>query len=199
MRIEIGSSCRDGGRPRRNRPTMAKGGLLAIAVLAMSLLCDEFWPARAATAKTDGDVRILAEINSRILDARAGYFIDIDIDIVKGDVLLTGHVREPREKMRAAALVRSVPGVGSVVNAIRAGRPTTLRGKSDQAETEKRISEALYRAFHKPLPGVAWRVVNGTAYVFGETSSQWVHGRVFTIIRRVEGVGRIVDHLRIAQ
>jgi len=158
-----------------------------------------FAPARAAPTETDADSRIVAEINSRVLDASAGYFIDIEIDILKGDVLLTGYVMDPREKARAAALVRSVPGVGSVINEIRTGRPVTLHGKAEQAETEKRIAAALRRAFQKPPAGVAWRALGRTAYIFGETSSQWVHGRVFAVVRRVQGIERIVDHLRIAE
>lgn len=171
----------------------------AAAILAVGALWADITPIQAATTKTGGDMQILAEINSRVLDARAGYFLRIEIDIVKGDVLLTGRVGNPREKTRAAALIRSVPGVDAVVNEIRTGKPETLSRSMDQAETEKRISTALYRAFRKNLPMVVWRVAGGTAYIFGETSSQWVHGRVFTTVKRVKGVERIVDHLRIAQ
>lgn len=182
---------------------MAATRKVAIFLAAIVLVPGVMWggatTGRAATAKSDSDVRILAEINSRILDARAGYFFDIEIDIVKGDVLLTGRVGETHAKARAAALVRSVPGVGSVINEIRTGQPTTLRGKANEADLEQRVSDALYRAFRKTLPGVAWRVVGDTAYIFGESSSEWVHSRVFTTVKRVKGIGRIVDHLRIAQ
>jgi osmotically-inducible protein OsmY len=169
------------------------------AILAASAVLADIPPVQAATTKTGGDMQILAESNSRVLDAQAGYFLGIEIDIVKGDVLLTGRVGDPQEKTRAAALIRSVPGVGAVVNEIRTGKPETLSRSVEQAETEKRISTALYRAFRKTLPTVVWRVAGGTAYIFGETSSQWVHGRVFTTVKRVKGVERIIDHLRIAQ
>lgn len=189
-----------GGYPLRTRTTSIRRAMtFAAAILAVGALWADITPIQAATTKTGGDMQILAEINSRVLDARAGYFLRIEIDIVKGDVLLTGRVGNPREKTRAAALIRSVPGVDAVINEIRTGKPETLSRSMDQAETEKRISTALYRAFRKNLPMVVWRVAGGTAYIFGETSSQWVHGRVFTTVKRVKGVERIVDHLRIAQ
>ena len=173
--------------------------LFAVTLLAACAMPVAGSSAHAATASSESDRRILAEIHSRILDARAGFFLDIEIDIVNGDVLLTGRVPDPQVKTRAAALVRSVRGVGTVINEIRTERPTSVTSKADQLETERRISVALYRTFRKTLPAITWRVVGDTAYIFGATPSQWVHGRVFATVRQVKGVANIVDHLRIAQ
>jgi osmotically-inducible protein OsmY len=187
-------------RYRRMTTTrVPRASILAAAIVLAVAAWSDVSPTRAATANTATDKRILADIQSRILDARAGFFLDVEIDIVKGDVMLTGHVREAQTKTRAAALIRSVSGVSTVVNEIRSERPPTLSRRSDQLETERRISAALYRIFRKRLPAIAIRVVGDTAYIFGETSSQWVHSQVFKAVKKVKGVGRIVDHLHIAQ
>ena len=172
---------------------------LRIAVFTLAVLVAGFQAAVAATANTETDAQILAEINSRVLDARAGYFIGIQIDLVGGEILLTGRVEKPQHKTRAAALIRSVPGVRSVLNEIRTGKPLSLSRRADQARTEKRIEKALHRAFRTTLPAVTWRVAENTTYIFGETSSQWAHARVFATVKDVKGVDRIVDHLRITQ
>jgi len=173
--------------------------LICFAILGLGVTGPGSGTAAAATARSAGDAQILAEINSRVLDARAGYFIGIQIDIVGGAVLLTGRVAAPQHKTRAAALVRSVRGVGSVLNKIRIGKPMALSRRADQARVEERIGTALHRAFRTTLPAVTWRVAENTTYIFGETSSQWAHARIFATVKRVKGVERIVDHLRITQ
>lgn len=186
-----------------SRRTIVKASprsILLAAALLSAIAAPGTWSlVRAATASSESDTRILAEIHSRILDARAGYFLDIEIDIINGDVLLTGRVDDPQVRTRAAALVRSVRGVGTVINEIRTEVPTTLPGKAAEIETERRISNALYRTFRKTLPAITWRVVGDTAYIFGATPSQWVHSRLFSAVKQVKGVANIVDHLRIAQ
>ncbi len=186
-------------RLARHTAGLLQTTLICFAILGSGVAGPGSGTAAAATARSAGDAQILAEINSRVLDARAGYFIGIQIDIVGGAVLLTGRVEEPRYRTRAAALVRSVRGVSSVVNEIRIGKPLSLSRRADQAQIEERIGTALHRAFRTTLPAVTWRVAENTTYVFGETSSQWAHARVFATVKAVKGVERVVDHLRITQ
>lgn len=194
MPIEL---CRHNGARGRSRRRGAPA-CVGAAVYFLAILAAGLQTTAAATASTESDAQILAEINSRVLDAHAGYFTGIRIDIVRGDILLTGRVEKPQYKTRAAALVRSVRGVGSVLNEIRTGKPLSLSHRADEARIENRIAIALHRAFRTTLPTVTWRVAEGTTYIFGETSSQWAHARVFATVKRVKGVERIVDHLRIA-
>ncbi|MCG8544488.1 MAG: BON domain-containing protein [Alphaproteobacteria bacterium] len=149
-------------------------------------------------AAQPSDSQLKRSIEGRMLDARAVFFADIDIDVIEGDVLLTGHVRDPKDKARAAALVRSVPGTHTVVNEINIGKPSTIQQAASDLDRDRRIKTALYKAFgKKKMPLLRWRSVDGVVYVFGHARTEWEHNRALAVIKKTKDVKTVVDHLSI--
>ena len=134
-----------------------------------------------------------------MLDARAVFFSDIDVDAVAGDILLTGRVKTRQDKIRAAALVRSVLGVETVVNEIRVRKNSHIDTISNDLDINKRIGQALRTVFRKRMPHMAWRANEGVVYVFGRAKSEWEHNRALAVIRKTPKIKDIVDHLRIVR
>ena len=149
-------------------------------------------------AAQPSDSQLKRSIEGRMLDARAVFFADIDIDVIEGDVLLTGYVRDPKDKARAAALVRSVPGTHTVVNEINIGPPSSIQQAASDLDTDRRVKTALYKAFGKnKLPKLGWRSIDGVVYVFGHARSEWEHNRALAVIKKTKDIKSVVDHLRI--
>ena len=140
---------------------------------------------------------LLQQIKSRMLDARAQFYADIGIDVIDGDVLLSGRVADPKDKRRASALVRSVPGVQTVTNEIHVGATTTMRQAIDDLNLERQVKTSLIRVFGKRMPRLSYRVTDGMVYVFGQANSEWEHNRALAVIKQVKGIKKVIDRLRI--
>jgi osmotically-inducible protein OsmY len=150
----------------------------------------------AADAKPD-DENLRQSVIGRMLDARAGFFADIRVDIIEGDALLTGRVAAVSDKARATALVRSVPGVQTVTNEIHVGALDNVRRITNDLLLERQIRKAMQGVFGARMPRLNWRATNGVIYVFGQAKSEWEHNRALAIVSQTKGIARVVDHLRI--
>ena len=154
--------------------------------------------ARTAPARpSDSDLK--RQIESRMLDARAAFFADLRVDVIRGDVLLTGRVRDPKDKPRAAALVRSVPGTQTVVNEIHVGEPKPMRHAAQDLDIERRVKTSMIETFGRKMPPLSWRATDRIVYVFGRARSEWEHNRALAVVKRTDGVAGVVDHLRIVR
>jgi osmotically-inducible protein OsmY len=149
----------------------------------------------AADPPPDGALRQSAA--SRMLDARAGFFADIQLDVIGGDALLTGRVKTLQDKARASALVRSVPGVQTVINEIHVGSSDDMKRIAQDLLLERQIRTAMLEAFAGRLPSLNWRATDGIVYVFGQARTEWEHNRALAVVRQAQGVAKVVDHLRI--
>lgn len=161
-------------------------------------------PRGSATAIGDGpqqrpDRVLLQQIKTRMLDARARFYADIGIDVIGGDVLLSGRVADPKDKRRASALVRSVPGVQAVINEIHVGKTATMRQAIDDLNLERQIKASLVRVFGNRVPRLSYRVTDGMVYVFGHAKSEWEHNRALAVVKQVKGIKKVIDRLRIVR
>ncbi len=155
----------------------------------------------SGAAQTNGeeppsDRALRQSVISRALDARAAFFADIRLDVIGGDALLTGRVTTLQEKAKASALVRSVPGIQTVINEIYVGPTDDIKRIAGDLLVERQISKAMHDVFGAQMPTLSWRVTNGVAYVFGQAKSEWEHNRALAVIKQTQGVAQVVDHLK---
>jgi len=174
-------------------PRRTAGLLIAVAMLAAQ---------SSGAAQTTGqdqpsDDMLKQSVIDRIIDARAAFFADIQLDIIDGDALLTGRVATVQDKARATALVRSVPGVLTVINEINVGTVDDIRHVSEDLLLERQIRKEMRSTFGAQMPRLNWRATSGVVYVFGHAGTEWEHNRALAIIKQVPGVNRVVDFLRI--
>jgi osmotically-inducible protein OsmY len=149
----------------------------------------------AADPPPDGALR--QAVATRMLDARAGFLADIQFDVIGGDALLTGRVKTLQDKARASALVRSVPGVQTVINEIHVGASDDMKRIAGDLLLERQVRTAMLDAFAARLPALNWRATDGIVYVFGQAKTEWEHNRALAVVKQVQGVAQVVDHLRI--
>ena len=154
--------------------------------------------AQTSAAEPPSDRALKQSVISRILDARAAFFADIQLDIIGGDALLTGRVASLQDKARASALVRSVPGIQTVINEIHVGATDDIKRIAGDLLIERNIRKAMHDVFGPQLPDLNWRVTNGVVYVFGRARSEWEHNKALTVIKQTQGIAQVVDHLKAA-
>ena len=185
--------CIPATRRGRRIPRWTAGLLIAAAMLAAH---------SSGAAQTTGldqpsDDVLKQSVIDRVIDARAAFFADIQFDIIDGDALLTGRVATVQDKARATALVRSVPGVLTVINEISVGRADDIRSIADDLLLERQIRKEMRTTFGAQMPRLNWRATSGIVYVLGHAGTEWEHNRALAIIKQVPGVNRVVDFLRI--
>jgi len=171
----------------------AAGLLIAGAVLS----AHTSGAAQTNAEEQPADENLKQSVIGRILDARASFFADIQLDIIDGDALLTGRVATVQDKARATALVRSVPGVQTVTNEIHVGSVDDMKRIASDLLLERQIRKEIRTAFGTQMPRVNWRATNGVVYVFGHARSEWEHNRALAVIKQMPGIDRVVDYLRI--
>jgi osmotically-inducible protein OsmY len=177
---------------------LGKTMILFSAALLLAGAAHASGAAQTGAAEPPSDRALKQSVISRILDARAAFFADIQLDIIGGDALLTGRVASLQDKARASALVRSVPGIQTVINEIHVGATDDVKRIAGDLLIERTIRKAMHDVFGAQLPDLNWRVTNGVVYVFGRPKSEWEHNKALTVIRQTQGIAQVVDHLKSA-
>jgi osmotically-inducible protein OsmY len=191
----MAANCRRAPPSKHTRQTARK---LAGLIVAAALLAAYAAAAAQTAAKGQpADENLKQSVMGRVFDAHAGFFADVQLDIIDGDALLTGRVATVQDKARATALVRSVPGVQTVINAIHVGALDNLKQISSDLLLQRRIRKEMRAAFGNRMPRASWRATDGVVYVFGHAATEWEHNRALAVIKQVSGVGRVVDYLRL--
>ena len=187
---------------RRRAPAASRGRPISrwtagLLIAAAMLAAHSSGAAQTGTAAQPEDDVLKQSVIDRVVDARAAFFADIQLDIIGGDALLTGRVATVQDKARATALVRSVPGVLTVINEISVGTVEDIRRISDDLLLERQIRKEMQAAFGAQMPRLNWRATAGVVYIFGQARTEWEHNRALAVIKQTAGVVRIVDYLRI--
>ena len=113
------------------------------------------------------DGMIDASINKEYLNHDINMFLNVEIEVVEGRVLLTGSVKKPKHRLDAIKLAWKVLGVREVINEI----DVTEKGGIKQYLTDVKIKTQLrYKVIaDKEISSINYNfeVVNGNLYIIG--------------------------------
>lgn len=141
------------------------------------------------------DTAIRAEINHYWLQRDEKLFINCNLQVHEGRVLVTGAVKDADTRAEAIQLAWKANGVREVINEIEVtdegGFGTYARDTSIVTELRSRL------LFGKDIQSVNYSVesVNGTVYLLGVAQDQEELDRVLNIARNVKYVRRVVSHV----
>lgn len=144
------------------------------------------------------DTAITAEIWQKFLAKDEKLFLDIEIEVVEGEVLLAGHVPDVANQLEAVRLSWQVGGVRSVINEIEVGSEgfSFVDSAGDLLITTK-IKAALM--FDGDVFAINYSIetVNGTVYLMGIAQNDLERSRVISHARETSYVKRVVSHIRL--
>lgn len=151
---------------------------------------------RTASQITD-DNRILLAFNKAVASESAALFRDVSTDVYVGRVMLTGAVAQPAGKTRAVALARGVEGVREVVDEIQVTSQGGFAATANDLVVEQKIGVKLLAESGVKSVNMRWRCVNGTVYLFGRAHTAAESAKAVEVVRGIEDVKRVVNHLRV--
>ena len=140
------------------------------------------------------DGMIDAGINKEFLNHDINMFINVQIEVVEGRVLLTGSVKKPKHRLDAIKIAWKVLGVREVINEI----DITEKGGIKQYLIDVKIKTQIrYKVLaDKEVSSINYNfeVVNGNVYIIGIAENKKELKKLIAHINSIGGVLKVVSH-----
>ena len=140
------------------------------------------------------DGMIDAGINKEFLNHDINMFINVQIEVVEGRVLLTGSVKKPKHRLDAIKIAWKVLGVREVINEI----DVTEKGGIKQYLIDVKIKTQIrYKILaDKEVSSINYNfeVVNGNVYIIGIAENKKELKKLIAHINSIGGVLKVVSH-----
>ena len=140
------------------------------------------------------DGMIDAGINKEFLNHDINMFINVQIEVVEGRVLLTGSVKKPKHRLDAIKIAWKVLGVREVINEI----DVTEKGGIKQYLIDVKIKTQIrYKILaDKEVSSINYNfeVVNGNVYIIGIAENKKELKQLVKHINTIGGVLKVVNH-----
>lgn len=143
------------------------------------------------------DAGIKLDINKRLLEQDSKLFVDVNTVVYEGRVLLTGKVETQAAHDTAERIVQQTPNVREVINEIVVTKDQSFASGLNDVAIEVKIKAQLVATKGIKSINYRWRCVAGTVYVIGSAQSAEEMSSVLEVIRRIEGVKRVVNYARV--
>jgi osmotically-inducible protein OsmY len=148
-------------------------------------------------AQITEDNRILIAFNRAVAGESGALFRDVSTDVYLGRMMLTGAVAQGAQKTRAVQIARTIEGVTQVVDELQVTSQGGIGATATDLVIEQKIGAKLLGESGVKSVNFRWRAVNGTAYLFGRAHSQAELDKALALTREIEGVRRVVNHVRV--
>ena len=141
------------------------------------------------------DGMIDAAINKEFINHDINMFINVEIEVVEGRVLLTGSVKKMKHRMDAVKLAWKALGVREVINEI----DVTDKGGITKYLTDVKIKAKIrYKIIaDKEIASINYNFesVNGILYIIGIAQDKSELRKVIDHSNKIKGVVKVVSHV----
>ena len=141
------------------------------------------------------DAKILTDINHRLLDKSETLFLNVDVEVHEGRVLLTGNVNKPEDRVSVARLSWQSPGVREVLNELVIKDQSSLRDYAKDVWITTQLKVKLLGDAQVSAINYSIDTLNGVVYLFGIAQDQGELDRVTGHARNIKGVAKVVSHV----
>jgi hyperosmotically inducible protein len=163
--------------------------LLATVAFALS--------APAVAEKSAGeridDGAIVTQVKASLLAEKSVHGNDVNVEVYRGVVLLSGFVATQAQKDTAAKVAKNTAGVASVRNEIAVHSATSVGTKLDDTVLVGKVKSALVEAKDVKSGQINVESRGGVVQLGGFVSSQGMRDRAISIAKGVSGVKRVDD------
>jgi osmotically-inducible protein OsmY len=144
------------------------------------------------------DTETKANITKRLLGtSNNDLFFDVSTDAYEGRIMLTGSVKNTRDRERAAALVQGLRGVKIVYNEIQVTNKGGFQNTANDVWIDAKIKTKYIAETGVKSINLRWRVVNGTVYLLGFARSDKERRLVIALAKDTKNVTGVVDHIAV--
>lgn len=144
------------------------------------------------------DTEIALGIQTRLGNHSGELYRDVFVDVYEQNVVLTGSVPSADNRIAAVTAAWDTPGVRSVSDEMTVGLDAGPEAYWRDVKISSTVRYAMLTDLEVSDINYTVTTVDGTVHIFGIARSQVELDRVIDHARRVEGVTRVVSHVRIS-
>ena len=141
------------------------------------------------------DGAITADVKARLLDAKGVPSGDVNVEVYKGVVLLSGFVTDEAAKSGAEKAAKEAKGVVKVHNAITVHPKTSIGSKIDDTALVGKVKAALIDAKDVDAGAINCEARDSIVQLGGFVSGKAAKERALAVAKGVKGVKRVDDAL----
>ena len=145
------------------------------------------------------DTTIKIKISSKFLSSENNLFLNIDVRVIEGRVLLIGIVKDQETRIEAVRRVWEVEGVQEVINEIEVGEKTTIKEYANDMWITAQIKVAATKNIGLRALGYNFETIRGKVYIAGITSRKEQLDIIISSIENIKGVKEIVNYVIIKE
>ena len=145
------------------------------------------------------DTKIATHIKDKLVGKRYEYLTEVSVDVLQGDVLLTGVVESPDLASQVEQIARSVSGVNTVYNELFTSGGYSSKQYSKDAWIAAQLRGRLFAAKDLNASNFQISVVNQHVYLFGLTDSASDKERAVHLARITKNVTKVYDYTKLSQ
>lgn len=143
------------------------------------------------------DIHIKSNIRDDIISKKIGYFKDIEVNVVNGEVLLLGIVNTPAEKRSIGELANNTKYVKRVYNKLVVDYEYSFRNYMNDSLIANMIRSRMVFSDKTYLSKLNIEVFNNVVYIFGVVGSDEEKYFAEKIARTGKGVITVFSFVRV--
>jgi hyperosmotically inducible protein len=173
---------------------------LAVLIVGASVLgtaaCSSTRTQRAPGEQVD-DAALLTSVKSALAAESAETAADVNVDVYRGDVKLSGFVDNANDKARAAEVARGVEGVKSVKNDIAVGESSSAGEVIDDSVLTAKVKTALIASPDTKAHQINVETKDGIVQLSGYVDSNSAKSAATSVAKSVSGVKDVKNELSV--
>lgn len=151
--------------------------------------------AQKSAGESFDDGTIVTSVKGSLLTAKGVPSSDINVEVYKGVVLLSGFVKTQAEKDAAGKVAKDVKGVASVRNQLVVHPATSMGTKLDDTMLVSKVKAALVDAKDVKSGQINVEARGGIVQLGGFVTGEKMKARAIAVAKGVSGVKQVDDAL----
>ncbi len=173
---------------------------LAVLIVSAAALgtaaCSSTRTQRAPGEQVD-DAALLTSVKSALAAESAETAADVNVDVNRGEVKLSGFVDNANDKSRAAEVARGVEGVKSVQNDIAIGESSSAGEVIDDSVLTAKVKTALIASPDTKAHQINVETKDGVVQLSGFVDSNSARSAATSVAKSVTGVKDVKNELSV--
>ncbi len=141
------------------------------------------------------DATIKVNISSKFISSEDNLFINLNVTVLEGRVLLTGLVDNQEIRIDAVRRVWEVSGVNEVINEIEIGDRSTLKEYGKDLWINTQVKALAAKTLGLRSVAYNFETIKGRVYLAGISSRPEQVDNLINEIKKVKGVNEIVNYV----
>ena len=145
------------------------------------------------------DATIKVNISSKFISSEDNLFINLNVTVLEGRVLLTGLVDNQEIRIDAVRRVWEVSGVNEVINEIEIGDRSTLKEYGKDLWINTQVKALAAKTLGLRSVAYNFETIRGKVYIAGITSRPEQLDQIIEVTKTIKGVKEIVNYVVIKE